>query len=103
MALISRPDVVLAVHRCACWQNEPSAKLKRWVLRIVAYLKGTKHLGLGIRTEQVQQERAAYGHERRQLRGRETEPLAIRDLVLLCWRISALGVIENNARGIVDN
>ena len=46
LALISTPDVALAVHRCACWQNEPSMKLKRWVMRIVSYLKGTKHLGL---------------------------------------------------------
>src|SRR4051812_39375034 len=46
LALISRPDIVFAVHRCACWQNRPSAKLRRWVLRIAKYLKGTKNLGL---------------------------------------------------------
>ena len=46
LALISRPDVTLAVHRCACWQNKPSAKLKRWVLRLVGYLKGSKEWGL---------------------------------------------------------
>jgi len=46
LALISRPDVTLAVHRCACWQNKPSAKLKRWLLRIVGYLKGSKQWGL---------------------------------------------------------
>jgi len=46
LALVSRPDVAHAVHRCACWQNKPSEKLKRWILRLVAYLKATKHLGL---------------------------------------------------------
>ena len=46
LALVSRPDIVYAVHRCACWQNRPSQKLKRWVLRIVRYLKKTKTLGL---------------------------------------------------------
>jgi hypothetical protein len=46
LALISRPDIVLAVHRCACWQNKPSHKLRKWVVRIVKYLKGTRKLGL---------------------------------------------------------
>ena len=46
LALISRPDIVLAVHRCACEQNNPSEKLRRWVLRIIKYLKRTKKLGL---------------------------------------------------------
>ena len=46
LALISRPDIVFAVHRCACWQNRPSKKLLRWVVRIVKYLKKTKSLGL---------------------------------------------------------
>ena len=46
LAMISRPDVTMAVHRCACWQNVPSAKLKRWLIRLVGYLKATKTLGL---------------------------------------------------------
>ena len=46
LAMISRPDVNYAVHRCACWQNKPSTKLKRWLIRLVGYLKATKQLGL---------------------------------------------------------
>ena len=46
LALISRPDICFALHRCAIWQNRPSKKLKRWVVRIVAYVKATKTLGL---------------------------------------------------------
>ena len=46
LALISRPDIVFTVHRCACWQNKPSAKLQQWVVRIVKYLKKTKTLGI---------------------------------------------------------
>lgn len=58
LALISRPDIVFAVHRCACWQNRPSKKLWLWILRIVKYLKKTKDLGLvferkNFRTQQL--------------------------------------------------
>ena len=44
LGLISRPDIVFAVHRCACWHNRPSKKLLRWVVRIVKYSKQTKSL-----------------------------------------------------------
>ena len=37
---------MFSVHRCACEQNKPSEKLKRWVLRIVKYLKHTRNIGL---------------------------------------------------------
>ena len=46
ITLISRPDIVYAVHRCACYQNKPSKKLWMWLLRILRYLKHTKNLGL---------------------------------------------------------
>lgn len=45
IALISRPDIVYAVHGCAVWQNRPS-KLMRRIIRIVKYSKGTKALGV---------------------------------------------------------
>ena len=46
ITLISRPDIIYAVHRCACYQNKPSKKLWLWLLRILRYLKHTKGLGL---------------------------------------------------------
>ena len=53
IALISRPDIVYAVHRCAVWQNRPSQKLIRWVVHIAKYLKGTKTLGLIFDKEEI--------------------------------------------------
>jgi hypothetical protein len=61
LALISRPDIVFAVHRCACWQNKPSAKLRRWVLRIVKYLKKTKKLGLVFEREKYNSQEVMVG------------------------------------------
>ena len=46
ITLVSRPDIVFAVHRCACYQNRPSKKLWAWLMRILQYLKHTKNLGL---------------------------------------------------------
>ena len=42
LAMISRPDVNYAVHRCACWQNKPS-------IRLVGY----QTIGPVLRKEQV--------------------------------------------------
>ena len=40
-ALISRPDIVCALHKCAAWQNKPSHKLFTYILLIIKYLKHT--------------------------------------------------------------
>ena len=40
-ALISRPDIVCALHKCAAWQNKPSQKLFKHILWIIKYLKHT--------------------------------------------------------------
>ena len=62
LALVSRPDIVHAVHRCACEQNAPSEKLKRWVLRIVKYLKHTKDLGLVFQRKNFSPEHILVGY-----------------------------------------
>lgn len=46
LALISRPDIQCALHRCAIWQNKPSFKLWKNILDIVRYLARTPHYGL---------------------------------------------------------
>ena len=40
-ALISRPDIICALHKCAVWQNKPSQKLWRHIMWIFKYLKQT--------------------------------------------------------------
>ena len=40
-ALISRPDIICALHKCAAWQNKPSQKLWKHILWIIRYLKNT--------------------------------------------------------------
>lgn len=40
-ALISRPDITCALHKCAAWQNKPSEKLWKHIMWIVKYLKQT--------------------------------------------------------------
>ena len=40
-ALISRPDIICALHKCAAWQNIPSQKLWKHILWIIRYLKNT--------------------------------------------------------------
>ena len=40
-ALISRPDIVCALHKCAAWQNKPSKKLWKHIMWIIKYLKHT--------------------------------------------------------------
>jgi len=46
LALVSRPDIVCALHKCAIWQNKPSLFLWRKLGHIVQYLAGTASLGL---------------------------------------------------------
>jgi hypothetical protein len=46
LALISRPDIHCALHKCAIWQNKPSKVLWRKLLHILQYLVRTKHYGL---------------------------------------------------------
>ena len=46
LALISRPDIQCALHRCAIWQNRPSQKLWKFLMHILQYLKNTHHFGL---------------------------------------------------------
>jgi hypothetical protein len=62
LALISRPDILFAVHRCACAQNTPSEKLRRQVLRIVKYLKKTKSLGLVFQRKNFDPNRILVGY-----------------------------------------
>src|SRR6185369_6932604 len=38
LALISRPDIQCALHRCAIWQNRPSQKLWKFLMHILQYL-----------------------------------------------------------------
>ena len=43
-ALVSRPDITCALHKCAAWQNKPSHKLWKHLMWLVRYLKHTsKH------------------------------------------------------------
>jgi len=46
LALISRPDIQCALHKCALWQNKPSRLLWRKLGYIVQYLAGTPNVGL---------------------------------------------------------
>ena len=46
LALISRPDIQCALHRCAVWQNKPSRKLWKFLMHILQYLKHTQNFGL---------------------------------------------------------
>jgi len=41
LALISRPDIICALHKCATWQNTPSEKLYTHLLWIIKYIKHT--------------------------------------------------------------
>lgn len=40
-ALISRPDITCALHKCAAWQNRPSQRLWQYITWIIRYLKQT--------------------------------------------------------------
>ena len=40
-ALVSRPDIICALHKCAAWQNKPSHKLWTHIIWIMKYLKNT--------------------------------------------------------------
>ena len=46
LALVSRPDIQCALHKCATWQNKPSTLLWKKLNHIVQYLIGTQHIGL---------------------------------------------------------
>jgi hypothetical protein len=46
LALISRPDIQCALHKCAVWQNKPSNLLWRKLMHILHYLSRTKRFGL---------------------------------------------------------
>lgn len=46
LAQMTRPDIFVALQRASKWVTKPSAKLWRWIKRIVQYLAGTRHLGL---------------------------------------------------------
>jgi len=49
LALMSRPDIHCALHKCALWQNRPSLNLWKRLLHIVKYLSSTPHLGIVFR------------------------------------------------------
>jgi hypothetical protein len=42
LALISRPDIYSAVHKCACWQNTPSQQFYKHLIHILHYLNATQ-------------------------------------------------------------
>lgn len=46
LAQMSRLDIFVALQRASKWVAKPSAKLWRWLVRILRYLAGTKHYGL---------------------------------------------------------
>jgi len=46
LALMSRPDIYCALHKCATHQNKPSQKLWKHLICILKYLKTTETLGL---------------------------------------------------------
>jgi hypothetical protein len=46
IALMSRPDIHCALHKCAAWQNRPSLKLWKKLNHILKYIKRTINLGL---------------------------------------------------------
>ena len=46
LAQISRPDICMATHYAATWSAQPSAKLRKLLMRILKYLAATKNLGL---------------------------------------------------------
>jgi hypothetical protein len=52
LALISRPDIICALHKCAMWQNKPSLKLWQHIIWIMKYIKGTKDYALVYKREQ---------------------------------------------------
>ena len=46
LAQMTRPDIFVALQQASKWVARPSAKLWRWLTRIVRYLSGTINMGL---------------------------------------------------------
>jgi hypothetical protein len=46
LALMTRPDIICALHKCAKWQNKPSQKLWKHIVWLMKYIKNTYTLGL---------------------------------------------------------
>jgi hypothetical protein len=46
LALISRPDIYCALHKCAIWQNKPNDTLWSHLMDILKYLNNTRHIGI---------------------------------------------------------
>jgi hypothetical protein len=42
LALMTRPDIHCALHKCAVWQNKPSRALWKKLIQILKYLAGTR-------------------------------------------------------------
>jgi len=51
-ALVSRPDILCALHKCATWQNTPSLKLWLHIMWIIKYLKTTRDQTITYRRQQ---------------------------------------------------
>ena len=51
LAQMTRPDIFVALQQASKWVARPSAKLWRWLTRIVRYLAGTITLGLVYRRD----------------------------------------------------
>lgn len=46
LAQMTRPDIFVALQQASKWVARPSAKLWRWLIRILKYLAGTAKLGI---------------------------------------------------------
>jgi hypothetical protein len=51
-ALVSRPDILCALHKCATWQNTPSDKLWTHIMHIIKYLKSTREQTITYRRQE---------------------------------------------------
>jgi len=51
LAQMTRPDIFIALQQASKWTTKPSAKLWRWLVRILKYLAGTAHIGLTFRRD----------------------------------------------------
>ncbi len=43
---MTRPDISMSLHQCACFNNKPMLSHERAITRIVRYLAGTKTRGV---------------------------------------------------------
>ena len=46
LANTTRPDIMMAVHQCARFCENPKLSHEKAVKRIIKYLMGTRHIGI---------------------------------------------------------